>query len=174
MQLLIVRHAPATPRGQDSIPDAARPLTPRGEARFRESARGIARLLPSADVVLSSPLLRARQTAEIAAEAWQGVRVSLETALAAGDLSTLLPLLARHAKRDVVALFGHEPQLSLLLAHLLGCDFPEAVAFRKGGAALVEVADPTVRGAAQLLWLLPPRILRRLGGGGDAGGEGDA
>jgi phosphohistidine phosphatase len=163
MRLLIVRHAPAVPRGTDGIADGERPLTARGEERFRQAARGLARVLPAPPLVLSSPLLRARQTAEIAAEAWAGVRVSLGAALAGGDLPDLLALLARHATREAVAVFGHEPQLSLLLAHLLGCDHSEAVAFKKGGAALVEVSDPRTRGAARLLWQLPPRLLRRLG-----------
>ncbi|HSD65172.1 MAG TPA: histidine phosphatase family protein, partial [Vicinamibacteria bacterium] len=70
MQLLIIRHAIAAERGTPGIPDEERPLTPEGETKFREVAKGLARLVARPDALLTSPLLRARQTAAIAAEAW--------------------------------------------------------------------------------------------------------
>ena len=163
MRLLIARHAAAAPRGTEGLADAERPLTERGEKRFRLAARGLARVIPAPALILSSPLVRARQTADIAAAAWGQAPVTLTEALAGGPLSTLLGRLATDAGRATVALFGHEPQLSELLAHLIGCEPPDAVAFKKGGAALVDVADPAARGSARLICLLPPRVLRRLG-----------
>ena len=66
----IVRHAIAVPHGTPEVPEDERPLTPRGEKRFRVAAKGLARICRRPDVLLSSPLVRARQTADIAAEAW--------------------------------------------------------------------------------------------------------
>src|SRR6266850_5759996 len=75
MRLLIVRHAIAVPHGTPEVPEDERPLTPRGEKRFRAAARGLVRICRRPDVLLSSPLVRARQTADIAAEAWGEVEV---------------------------------------------------------------------------------------------------
>src|SRR5262245_21183379 len=66
MRLLIIRHAIAVPRGTADIPDDERPLTKRGRRRFRTAAAGLARVVKRPDFVLSSPLPRARETAEIA------------------------------------------------------------------------------------------------------------
>ena len=67
MQLLIIRHAIAVPRGTPGIPDEDRPLTPEGEQKFREAAEGLAKLVDRPDALLTSPWLRAKQTAAIAA-----------------------------------------------------------------------------------------------------------
>src|SRR5258708_1628001 len=85
MHLLIVRHAIAVPHGTPEVPEDERPLTPRGEKRFRAAARGLARICRPPDVLLSSPLVRARQTADIAPEAWGDVKVSEADALAGGS-----------------------------------------------------------------------------------------
>src|SRR5712691_2564228 len=72
MRLLFIRHAIAVPRGTPGIPDDERPLTPDGEKRFRKAARGLARIAAPPEILLTSPLPRARKTAEIAAQAWGG------------------------------------------------------------------------------------------------------
>jgi phosphohistidine phosphatase SixA len=63
-----------------------------------------------------------------------------------------------------VALFGHEPGVSALLAHLLGSRSPDGLAFKKGAAALVEIARPATAGSGQLIWCAPPALLRLAGG----------
>lgn len=162
MRLLIVRHAIALPRGSAGVDDDARPLTRRGVKRFERAARGLAALLPPPDVLLSSPLVRARHTAEILAEAWGGARVRLEPALAAGSLEALAAALdARRGRRRLVAIVGHEPHLSHVLAALVGARHAARLAFRKGGAALVDLPGAFAEGGA-LVWFLPPRVLRRL------------
>jgi phosphohistidine phosphatase len=164
VQVLIVRHAAAVPSGTSGIGEAERPLTPEGRAKFEVAARGLARLLDAPEVLLSSPLKRARQTAEIAAEAWGGQPVLFDAALAGEDLDAIDRLLGRQARDSCVALFGHEPTVSALLARLLGLDNAEAVAFKKGAAALVETSDPAASGSGQLVWFLSPGALRSLGG----------
>ncbi len=168
MHVLIVRHAPAVPQGAPGLREEERPLTPEGEAKFRLAAGGLARVVEPPDVLLSSPLKRAVQTAHLAVQAWGGrPRASLAPALAEGSLDAIVTLLGEQERRARVAVFGHEPSVSALLARLLGLREADAVAFKKGGAALVEVEDPREAGSARLIWFLPPGVLRALGGGED-------
>jgi phosphohistidine phosphatase len=164
VQVLIVRHAAAVPSDTPGLRDEDRPLTPEGREKFRLAARGVAHLLDLPDVLLASPFKRARQTAEIAAEAWGGAPISFEEALARQDLRAIARLLTRHSGAACVALFGHEPTVSGLLASLLGSETPEAFAFKKGAAALVETSAPEERGSGRLVWFLSPGVLRSLGG----------
>jgi len=162
MKLVILRHAIAAPRGAPGVSDEARRLTPRGRRRFRKAARGLARILPRPDLLLSSPLPRAAETAEIAAKAWGRLRPTLEPLLAGGEPEALLKVLTAHDKDAVVVLVGHEPHVSALLGYLMG-GVGQAVSFKKGGAALVDMSE-AAPGNARLIWFLPPRLLRRLGG----------
>ena len=161
MRLLIIRHATAVPRGTPDMPDDERPLTKQGERRFRRVAEGLARLIKRPDNLLSSPLPRARRTAEIAAKAWGKVEVEDEAALAGGSYDQLATALRRFPAESTVAVVGHEPDLSALLAKLLGSSRGERLAFKKGGAALVDVPGSLAEGGT-LVWYMPPRILRRL------------
>ena len=161
MRLLIIRHAVAVPRGTPDMEDDARPLTPKGRKRFREAARGLANVIQRPDALLSSPLPRARETAEIAAKAWGKVKVTDTSTLAGGTFEQLAVELAPFGPNDTVAVVGHEPDLSDLLARLLGTHHADRVAFRKGGVALVEVPGPLQEGGT-LAWFLTPRILRAL------------
>lgn len=163
MQLLIIRHAIAVPRGTPDIPDDDRPLTRRGRRRFRAAARGLARLVKRPDFLLSSPLPRARQTADIAAREWgKSVEVIDEPALAGGTPEAISGVLARYPGESRVAIVGHEPDLSDLLAKILGTTHDERLTFKKGGAALVELPGTPLEGGS-LLWYLPPRALRQIG-----------
>jgi phosphohistidine phosphatase len=162
MRVLIVRHALALPRGTPGVADAERPLTPRGRRRFARAARGLACLVPRPDLLLSSPWLRARQTAEVLAQACGGPAVTLEAALAGQPPGKVEAALQAHRRRELVALVGHEPYLSTLLAWALGTAQTAGLEFRKGGAALLDAPGGRLRGA-RLVWFLPPRLLRRLG-----------
>jgi phosphohistidine phosphatase len=161
MRLLIIRHATAVPRGTPDMPDDERPLTKRGERRFRQAAEGLARLMKRPDTLLSSPLPRALRTAEIAAKAWGKVEVEEEPALAGGTYNQVATALGRFPAESTVAIVGHEPDLSALLGRLLGSSHGERLTFKKGGAALVDVPGPLSDGGA-LVWYMPPRLLRRL------------
>src|SRR5574341_104412 len=96
MRLLVIRHAIAVPRGTPGIADDDRPLTPRGRRRFQKAARGLARIAARPDVLLTSPLLRARSTAELAAKAWGRIKPTLEPTLAGDSLPELLATLSAH------------------------------------------------------------------------------
>jgi phosphohistidine phosphatase len=161
VKLLIVRHATAVERGTPGVPDDKRRLTPEGRKRFRRAARGLARLLPRPDALLTSPLPRARETAEIAARAWGRVAVKTIEALRDGDTAALEAALGSRGDDALMAIVGHEPYLSSLLARLLDSRRSDRLPFGKGGAALVEVPGPLTDGG-HLLWFLPPKVLRRL------------
>lgn len=163
MKLLIIRHAIAVPSGTPGVPDDERPLTQKGKRRFRRAARGLARIAPRPDVLLASPLPRALETAEIAAKAWGRVRPRSEPALAGPSVPRIVDVLAGQPAEATVAVVGHEPTLSALLARLLGTPHDERLTFRKGGAALVDLAGSPGDGGGRLVWYLRPRILRVLG-----------
>jgi phosphohistidine phosphatase len=161
MKLLIIRHAAAVPRGTPGIADDDRPLTPSGKTKFRAAAQGLARVTGRPDLLLTSPLPRAKATAEIAALAFKRVEPRIEPALAGESAEGIVAALGRLPPVQTVAIVGHEPVLSALLAHFLGASQPERLAFKKGGAALVDLPDGPAA-AGKLVWFLKPRILRAL------------
>jgi phosphohistidine phosphatase len=173
VKLLIVRHAIAVPRGTPGIPDDLRPLTPRGEQRFRRAAQGLARIVRRPDVLLTSPRPRALKTAEIAARAWGRITPRREPALATGRPESILAVLATCPAEATVAIVGHEPDLSALLAQLLGSAESRRLTLRKGGAALVELAGAP-RDGGRLRWYLTPELLAALGARGRRGSLGEA
>jgi len=161
MRLLIIRHAVALERGAPGIADDDRPLTPGGEKKFKKAARGLVRIAPRPAAILSSPLPRAFRTAEIAAAAWGRLVPEKTPALVGGSLADLAAALAPHGPEATLALVGHEPHLSGLLAELVGARSGEKLPFRKGGAALVAVAASLAEGGT-LVWFLTPKLLRAL------------
>src|SRR5262245_51521612 len=160
MKLLIVRHASAA-APEEGVADEDRALTPRGRKRFKKAVEGLAEIMPSPDVLLTSPLRRARETAEIAGKSWK-LTPTEEPLLAGGSAEELLASVTAHAEDSVVALVGHEPDMSRFLAHLVGGP-AERLPFKKGGAALVELPSDA-SGGGRLLWFMPPRLLRALRG----------
>jgi len=150
------------PRGTPDIPDDERPLTRAGEKKFRQAARGLARVTDRPDALLTSPLPRAARTAELSAKAWGKITPTDTPALAGGELPEVMKAIEEHGADATVAVVGHEPQVSELLGRLLGTDNAERLTFRKGGAALVEVTGSLAEGG-RLVWYLTPRLLRELG-----------
>jgi phosphohistidine phosphatase len=160
MRLYLIRHAPAVPYGTPGIPDEERPLTPKGERRWKLSARGLARTLKRPGALLSSPLPRAWRTAEIASSAWRGPRPEPADVLASDKLQEWESLLASRSALACVALVGHEPHLSSLLARLIGSEAAR-VPFKKGGVAVVDLPGRLLEGGT-LLAFLGPGLLRRV------------
>jgi len=161
MFLLLLRHGIAAPLGGKVTRDEDRPLTTEGARRFRQVAAALVRLAPKPRAILTSPLLRARQTAEIAAEGWGDLCPEVLPALRTGDPRGLRKALGRFSDDDTVLLVGHEDWISELAAHLLGGQSGRAFRFRKGGVALIELESAeATRGT--LIWFIPPRVFRRL------------
>ena len=162
MELLIVRHAIAFARSARRWPDdAERPLSPQGEARARKAALGLKRITQHPAQVLVSPLRRSQQTAAILTQ-FAGWPKAAECAqlLPGAAPERLLALLAR-SRGSRVAVIGHQPALGRLLAACLpGGVGAAAFEFRKMGVALLAFQGAARAGRGQLIWLLPPRILR--------------
>lgn len=161
MKLLLVRHAIALDRATPGVSDHLRPLTEDGIARFRKCARSLADLV-TADLVLTSPILRAKQTAEILARQWASVPVHESEPLGSGLRRDFEDALARVKDAKVVAAVGHEPWLSEWTAEWLGAKRGESFAFKKGGAALLEFDVEVTEDAGRLLFFLPPKVLKDL------------
>lgn len=164
MEVFLVRHAIAHARSVKRWPDdAKRPLTPAGKQKFRKAARGLVKWLPKSAALLTSPYVRARETAEILAAAWRAAKPVKCAELAADQPVSAAFELLRTRKEKTVVLVGHEPYLTgLLSAALAGKDARITVEFKKGGAACIEFAARLEPGRATLRWMLPPRVLRAL------------
>lgn len=161
MKVVLIRHAAAVARGTPGVLDPERPLTSAGKVKFRAAARGLARIMPRPSVLLTSPLPRAQETAEIAAAAFANIEPAVERSLASENVDDILTALKRHPSDATVALVGHEPVLGALLARMLGSSHAERLAFKKGGVAVVDLPDgPATPG--RLVWFLDPHVLRTL------------
>jgi phosphohistidine phosphatase len=162
-ELYLVRHAIAADRGSEWPDDGKRPLTERGMSRFKEVVKGLRRLDIAVDEIYTSPLVRAKQTAELLASGLEGKPpVKVLDALAPGHTATaVMSNLAKIARRRRIALVGHEPELGELAAHLIGAG--RALAFKKGGICRIDVGSLSARRAGGLVWFASPAILRRLG-----------
>ena len=160
--LYIVRHAIAAERGPDWPNDDLRPLTERGVARFRKAVDGFATLGLKVDEVWTSPLTRARQTADLFAAGLSGeLSVKELSVLAPGHTPTrVVDELARVTRGRRLAVVGHEPGLGELAACLVGAR--RAIPFKKGGICRIDVEGTGGRWSGTLVWFATPRFLRGL------------
>jgi phosphohistidine phosphatase len=130
---------------------------------MERAAEGLRRLEPSLDILASSPLLRATQTAAIVSAAYDDLPAATASAFAPeASLEAGLDWLRRQPARATVAVVGHEPHLGTFATWLLTGIDESRVPLRKGGACAIEFAARPRQGEGQLLWLLPPDVLRRL------------
>jgi phosphohistidine phosphatase len=161
-EIYLIRHGIAEERGEAWPDDTKRPLTEEGMARLRKGARGLGRLGVVFDVMLTSPLVRARQTAEVIASAFEPRPpvVAVDSLALDGTYQSVLADLERHAKRTRIALVGHEPSIGELAARLTGSR--HALSFKKGAVCLIDVETIPPAGPATLRWFVTPRILREL------------
>jgi phosphohistidine phosphatase len=163
-ELLIVRHGIAVEPGTVGIADAERPLTPKGVKRMRQVAEGLFKLDLKLDRIVTSPLPRARQTAEIVAEALDAVElVEVSNVLQAGTAAATIERWLRERREERLMIVGHNPSLSDLISLLvLGTTQPLLCDLKKGAVAALERSMPA-QGPYQLAWIAPPRLIRRLG-----------
>src|SRR5690242_21953176 len=121
-EIYLIRHGVAEERSDRWPDDSKRPLTSDGMARMEKTARGLARLDIGVDVILTSPLVRTRQTADILAAELDGHPQIVNTdALApGGDYAAIVAALEKHSRRQRIALVGHEPAIGELAARLIG------------------------------------------------------
>ena len=160
MQLFIIRHADALPLDDTMRGDEERPLSDEGHKQTGRLASAFRRLDLRVERVLSSPLKRARQTADETAQHLEqtGLLVEETEHLAPGGSVKKLLKLLRKLDLQHVALVGHEPDLSRFTARLIGGKRAQ-IEFAKGGMACVACDDPPRAGAGTLLWMLTPMWL---------------
>jgi len=163
MELYLIRHGIAADRGKDWPDDSKRPLTPDGVARLRKAARGLNALGIGFDQIVTSPLVRTRQTADVFAEDLKDhPPIATSDALApAGSSASVIQEITRHARKARVALVGHEPNLGELAAQLIGARTP--LEFKKGGLCRIDFDMLPPKGGGMLRWFLTPKMLRKLG-----------
>lgn len=166
MRLYIVRHAVAVARGTPGIADDERPLTEEGIAKMKKAASGLERIGAIPDLILTSPLVRARRTAEIIQKALGGkTRLLATKALApSGTREQVYEEIRRNAKCEALMLVGHQPSLGELAGALAWGSPEHYVELKKGGLCALELEQlsPVPRGT--LFCLLTPSILRALAG----------
>jgi len=161
-ELYLIRHGIAEERGDAWPDDSKRPLTEEGMSRLRKSARALARLGVSFDVVLTSPLVRTQQTAEIVAAAFSPKPpiINVDALAPEGAASAVMNELEKHAKRTRIAIVGHEPGIGDLAAKLVG--MRAEMEFKKGAIARIDVEAVPPKTPGMLRWFVPPRFLRNI------------
>ncbi len=158
-ELYLIRHGLAEERGDRWPDDNKRPLTDEGISRMRKATRGLARLGVTVDVVLSSPLVRARQTAEIVAAGFdpRPSLVNIDSLAPDGSYAAIVADLEKHGRKTRIALVGHEPAVGELAARLIGSRHP--LELKKGAVCRIDLDEIPPGGPGGLRWLLTPKIL---------------
>jgi phosphohistidine phosphatase len=158
MDLFLIRHADAKPLGEDNIhEDAERPLTDTGHAQANNIGAKLQKLGIRINLVVTSPLLRARQTAEGVIGSLDKPAPELMTCgeLAPGGKRRKVSRFLRDQANEVIAIVGHMPDLNQYAAWLIGSKKAE-IEIDKGGVALIGCTDGPRRGGGSLKWLVTP------------------
>jgi phosphohistidine phosphatase len=161
-ELYLVRHGVAEERGEKWPDDTKRPLTEDGIDRMRKAARGLTRFGIVIDVVLTSPLVRARQTADIVVAAIdpRPSLVTIESLAPSGSYAAVVADLEKHARKTHIALVGHEPNIGELAARLIGSR--HAIEFKKGAVCRIDLETLPPSGPGDLRWLMTAKMLREI------------
>jgi len=164
MDLLLIRHAEAGERDPNTWPDDdLRPVSADGQRKQLAAAEGMKRLGLEFDFLVTSPLLRARQTAEIVAQVFDWKEPPLaDDALGHGcTVAAVVKLLGKFPPSSTVALVGHEPAFSRMAAALVGRTGDASLRLRKSGIIGVAFDGPAEAGKGRLEFLLKPGHLRK-------------
>lgn len=164
MKLFLVRHGIAVENNAPGVTgDNNRSLSEGGFVRTRAAAGGAARAGIRPERILTSPLLRAHQTAEIFASALDVATVEkVDELVPEGDVGDLLFWLSRQPPSDALMLVGHMPSLAILMSVLLCGTDENILHLKKAGICRLTLEDGILPGTAYLDWLLPPKLLRLL------------
>jgi phosphohistidine phosphatase len=161
MRLFLLRHGIAED-GSPHLRDFDRALTERGRAELQLIARGMRHLDVAPEPILSSPLLRAKQTAELVAPLLGGTVKLAEELSSGADFGALQRLIGRHSDAEALMLVGHEPGLASLAAALVGAH-PGTLVLKKAGLVRIDLDGHAEPRAGQLRWLLTPGQLKLIG-----------
>jgi phosphohistidine phosphatase len=164
MDLYLLRHGIAVELGEQGYTkDSARPLTAEGIDKLKKIAKAMSAMELEFDLILSSPYLRARQTAEIVAERFKN-EIDYTDLLVphASPLDTLEELRKKYAKKKSILLVGHNPNLSVLISYLTCPDDNLVVLLKKGGLCKLEFEGKPERDGALLAYLLTPKQMTKI------------
>src|SRR5262249_1023716 len=166
MDVYVIRHGIAHELGEkNEFMDEKRTLTSDGRAKMREAARGMARLGIALDLMLTSPLVRAAETAEIVADALGLKKNDIRPAasLSPGSAPETLFADIKATNAHSIALVGHQPDLGDLVSRIVAGSGGLSIELRKGSLCLVNVTEtvPALRG--NIRWLIQPKQLRAIG-----------
>ncbi len=167
MKIYVIRHAIAVDEGTPGYEsDSERPLTDKGRKKMRQIARGLHSLGVEFDLILSSPYVRARETAEILAQVFKVKKkiAFTENLIPFGNPELLIGEINESYAVNSIALVGHEPHLSSLVGILAAESAKLDITLKKGGVCYLSVDDLHHREhCATLEWLLTPGILTEIG-----------
>jgi phosphohistidine phosphatase len=171
MILYIVRHAIAVPRGTLGMDDSNRALTDEGVSKMKQIAVGLHRLGCVPEIILSSPLIRARQTAEILLQAFgKGIELEIFPALAPeGARRELFREIGSLEKKRInrLMIVGHQPSLGEIAGEIAFGSSKHYIELKKGGLCTIELDSVQGTPKGILTELLAPSILRRLANNDD-------
>jgi phosphohistidine phosphatase len=160
MELYVLRHGEAEPRGPNTD-EADRALTRRGKRDVQAVLRAVRKARLGPQLILTSPLRRARETAAVASAVFpEASVVATDRLKPSASSSAVWKEACADASISRVLLVGHEPQLSHLIAFLL--DAPVSVDFKKGALLRIDCAGRLGRPQGVLKWFLTPRVVRSL------------
>jgi phosphohistidine phosphatase len=166
MILYFMRHGIAVDRDEKgkSPDDRERALTPKGNKRMRRAAKGLLTLSLSLDRILTSPFVRARQTAQIVAEAlhMEDRLEEIQELCPDQSVQVLLSALAAYSGKENILLIGHEPLLSSTVSFLLSGSAGAEIRLKKGGLCCLEADSFPPKESAVLDWALTPKQLRQM------------
>lgn len=165
MELYFIRHAIAIDRDDPSVPsDEMRWLTDEGIQKMERAVQGLKVIVSDLHAIYTSPFVRAKQTADIVARAYgkESQVHELDELMPGAHFTSLLPIAKKHSPHDRIALVGHEPDFSDLIARLIaGSPVPE-IEMKKGAVCRVDIPAKPELGSGTLIWLLPPSVLRKI------------
>jgi phosphohistidine phosphatase len=157
MLLDLLRHADAGDPEAWDRPDAERPLSDKGRKQTKRLGDHLASIAFRAESIITSPKVRAAETAELVAERIEGTVTEDERLAGSLDLDVIEAILRDAGDPDEAMLVGHDPDLSELLSVLCAA---AGVTMRKGALARIEIDRPLRPGGGTLRWLLPPDVLK--------------
>lgn len=162
LELYLIRHGVAAERSDDYPDDSKRPLTSAGISRLRKEAKALDAMDVGFDHIITSPLVRTRQTADVFAETLKTKpSVSQSDALApAGTPVAVIQEIGKHSKKGRIALVGHEPNIGELAARLIGARAP--LEFKKGAICRIDFDVLPPKGTGQLRWFVTAKMLREI------------
>jgi phosphohistidine phosphatase len=165
MNLYIIRHAIAADEGtSDYESDSQRPLTDKGRKKMRQIAKGLRNLGVEFDLILSSPYVRARETAEVLADVFKMKKkiAFSDNLIPLGNPELLITEVNEKYSVDSIAVVGHEPHLSTLVGLLTAENAKIDITLKKGGVCYLSADDLHQEHRATLEWLLTPGILMEI------------